>query len=75
MYICEEKSREGQGFPRAGRAASWDFPRALPLGNPSEQPCQSLENTVLPSSFTKINPIYAPAKWYVFQAQISEVVL
>ena len=45
-------------FPRAGRAAPRDFPRALPLGNPWEQPCQPLENPVRPSSFTWINPIF-----------------
>ena len=33
-----------------------DFPRASPSGNPSEQPCQPLENPVHPSSFTRINP-------------------
>ena len=33
------------------------FPQALPLGNPSEQPCQPSENLVHPSSFTWINPI------------------
>ena len=48
----ESKSRKGQGFPRAGRAAPRDFPRALPSRNPSEQPCQPSENPVLPSSFT-----------------------
>ena len=46
------------GFPRAGRAAPWDFPRAAPSGNPLEQPCQSLENPVHPSSFTRINPVH-----------------
>ena len=51
-------SREGWGFPQADRTAPQDFPRALPLGNPSEQPCHPLENPVLPSSFTQINPIY-----------------
>ena len=29
-----------RGFPRAGGAASRDFPRAKPEGNPEEQPCQ-----------------------------------
>ena len=33
------------------------FLRALPLGNPSKQPCQPLENPVHSSSFTRINPI------------------
>ena len=32
--------------------------RALPSGNPLEQPCQPSENPVLPSSFTQINPLY-----------------
>ena len=50
---------EGRGFPRAGRAAPRDFPRALPSGNPSEQPCQPSENPVHPSSFNWINPIYS----------------
>ena len=45
-------------FPWAGRAA----PRALPLGNPSEQPYQSLENPVHPSSFTWINPVCGQVK-------------
>ena len=30
----EKKRREGRGFPRAGRAAPRDFPRAKPVGNP-----------------------------------------
>ena len=38
-------------------AAPRDFPRASPSGNPSEKPCQPLENSVHPSSFTRINPI------------------
>ena len=46
--------REGQGFPRAGRTALRDFPRAKPEGNPEEQPCQPEENPVLPDSFTQI---------------------
>ena len=29
----------------------------MPSGNPSEQPCQLLENPVLPSSFTQINKV------------------
>ena len=37
----EQKSQEGQGFPRAGRAALWDFPQA-----------SSSENPVLSSSST-----------------------
>ena len=27
------------------------------LGNPLEEPCQPLDNTIHPSSFTQINPI------------------
>ena len=46
--------REGQGFPRTGRAAPRDFPRAKPEENPKEQPCQPEENPVLPDSFTQI---------------------
>ena len=46
------------GFPWAGRAASRDFPRALPSANPSEQPCQPSENPFHTSSFTWINPYY-----------------
>ena len=34
------------------RRANTDFPRASPSGNPSEQPCQPVENPVLPFSFT-----------------------
>ena len=55
----EVKSRDGRGFPRAGRAAPRDFSRALPSGNPSKQPCQPSENPVHPSSFTRINPLWA----------------
>ena len=40
-----------------GRAASWDFPRALPSWNPSEQPCQPSDDPFHPSSFTWINLI------------------
>ena len=54
--LWDNVSRDGWGFPRAGRAAPRDFPRASPSGNPSEQPCQPSENPVLPSSFTQINP-------------------
>ena len=39
--------RDGQGFPRAGRAAPKDFLRGNPKGNPKEQPCQPEENPVL----------------------------
>ena len=39
----EYKSQEGHGFPWAGRAGPSNFPRALPSGNPSEQPCQPLK--------------------------------
>ena len=42
---------------RTDRAAPWVFPRASPSGDPSEQPCQPLENPVYPSSFTWINPL------------------
>ena len=45
---------EGQGFTRAGRAASMDFPRAKLEGNPEELPFQPEENPVLPDSFTQI---------------------
>ena len=41
-------------FPRVGRAAPIDFPRAKPEGNPEEQPCQPEENPALPDSFTQI---------------------
>ena len=44
-------------FPWAGRAAPRDFPWALPLRNPSEQPCQPSDNPAYPSSFTWINQI------------------
>ena len=39
--------REGQGFPRAGRAAPRDV-------NPKEHPCKPEENHILPDSFTHI---------------------
>ena len=41
----------------AAKAAPRYFPRALPSGNPSEQPCKPLENPDHPSSFTWINPL------------------
>ena len=44
----------GTGFSRAGRAAPRDFPQAAPSRNPLEQPCQHLENPLLPNSFTQI---------------------
>ena len=44
-------SWEGQGFPWAGRAVPRDFPWALPLGNPSEQCCHTLDNLVLSSPY------------------------
>ena len=47
------------GFPWAGRTASQDSPWALSLGNPSDQPCQSLKIPICPSSFTQINPVPA----------------
>ena len=40
-----------------GERCSRDFPRASPSGNPSEQPCQPLENPAHASSFTWINPV------------------
>ena len=43
-----KKSLEGRGFPRASRAAAWNFPWALPSRNPSEQPCKPLENPAFP---------------------------
>ena len=46
--------RDGRSFPRAGRAAPKDFPRAKPEGNPEAQPCQPEENPVHPDSFTWI---------------------
>ena len=50
--------RKGGGvdgvFPRAGRAALRDFPRAKPEGNPEEQPCHPEENPVPPEPFTLI---------------------
>ena len=46
------------GFPRAGRAAPWVFPRANPNGNPKEQFCQHEENPVLTDSFTQIYIIF-----------------
>ena len=45
---------EGIGFPRAGRAAPRDFPRAKREGNSEDEPCQPEENPVLPDSFTYI---------------------
>ena len=42
-------SWEGQGFPQAGRTVPQDFPWDLPLGNPSEQCCHTLDNLVLSS--------------------------
>ena len=39
------------GFPRAGRAAPRDFPRAQPEGNPEGQLCQPEENPFYPDSF------------------------
>ena len=56
--LIEVKRMDGRGFPRAGRAASWDFPRAKPEGNPEEQSCQPKENPVLPDSFTQIYIIF-----------------
>ena len=54
--------KKNVGFPQDGRAAHWDFPQALPLGNPSEQPCQPLENPVRPFSFTRIKPMKSVEK-------------
>ena len=34
------------GFTWAGRAALWDFPLALPFGNPLGQPCPKLQSVV-----------------------------
>ena len=45
-----KKRREGRDFPRAGRAAPRDFPKAKPKGNPEEQPCQPEENFILLNS-------------------------
>ena len=49
---------DGQGFPRAGRAAPRDFPRAKPERNPEEQPCKPKENPVDPDSFTWIDILF-----------------
>ena len=46
--------REGRDFPRAGRAAMRNFPRAKAEDNPEEQPCLPEENPVLPDSITQI---------------------
>ena len=37
--------------------AAWDFPQALPSGNPSKQPGKPSENAVHSSSYTLTNPI------------------
>ena len=50
-----KKRRDGRGFPRAGRAALRDFPRAKPEGYPEEQPCQPKENPLHPDSSTWIS--------------------
>ena len=49
--------RDGQGFPRAGRAAPRDFPRGNPKGNPKEQPCQPEGNPVLLNSHSNLHSI------------------
>ena len=41
-----------QCFPRAGRAAPRDFPRANPKEIHKEQPCQPKENPILTNYFT-----------------------
>ena len=46
------KSWEGQGFSWPVKAAPQELPRALPLGNASEQPCQPLDRPIHPFSFT-----------------------
>ena len=56
QFKSEQKSREGDNFPQACRDAPWDLLWALPLGNPSEQSCQLLENPIHPSSYTQLNP-------------------
>ena len=57
VNLVKESGRTG--FPRAGKAASLDFPQASPSGNPYEQPCQSLENPVVPYPFTQTNPVHS----------------
>ena len=46
--------RDGWGFPRAGRAAPRDFPRANAERNTEEQPFQPEENPFLTDYFTTI---------------------
>ena len=58
-FLVPKKSLKGRIFPRAGRAASWDFPQASPSGNPSEQPCKPFKNPVHSSSFTQFIPLSA----------------
>ena len=57
MFV-EEPLGGGHGFPKAGRAAPRDFPRAGLKGNPKESPCQPNINPVLPDSFTPIYIIF-----------------
>ena len=60
-----KRARMDGFFSQAGLAAPRDFPCALPSGNPSEQPCQPLENHVHHSSFTLINPTQTVPDWSV----------
>ena len=55
LGYSEQKRRDPEGLPRAGRAAPRDFPRGKPKWDLEEQPCQPEENLILPNSFTQIN--------------------